>query len=115
MFLIPLIILDWNDTDGLCSITSITRKLRGTPKEDKPHFFNNIINMILKPFNKTVTYEQSSKINYLMFVSWWLYLYWTFLKLQNIKLFDESTDFVSNLNKYTLYLFIIIYVVSLLV
>lgn len=72
IFLIILILLDWNDFDGMCILTRLEHYFRTGEWDMKPaiqggpEFFRPYINSI---FNLNLTREGASRLNYFSFIS----------------------------------------------
>lgn len=71
ILLIPLVLLDWNDYDNQCSLTSLEAKLRGnwspgtSDKKGAPEFFRPILNNILGALGlPEVTRVEAGKLNF---------------------------------------------------
>lgn len=76
LFIVPLIILDWNDFDGQCILTRLEHYLRtGTwqqapaNEEDAPEFFRPLLEWIT---GRDFTRTQASRINYSLFTIAWI-------------------------------------------
>ena len=71
LFIIIFIILDWNDFDGLCTLTKMEDYFRNnnSVKEQKEQsnaeFFRPLIK---KLFNINMTHKDSTKLNYFIFM-----------------------------------------------
>jgi len=118
LIFIPLILIDWNDYDDQCALTSMEAKLRGTWKpggaeanEDAPAFFQPLLNKILKPFNVQVNRNVAGKINTLMFLVAFLVSLIRFMRLKKISFLPET--FIGKLYVKFLFLFTFIYIINI--
>ena len=99
MVIIPLILMDWNDQDDQCSLTSLEAKLRGTWKkgsseesDETPAFFQPLLNKILKPWGKKVTRQTAGKINILLFLTVLLVSCIRYFRYKKISLLPRSLE-----------------------
>ena len=95
--LIPLVILDWKDSDQQCSLTSLEAKIRGTwtpgnsNDENAPEFFRPLLNKLLKPFGQEIkSRETAGMINNILFLSILLYNIIRYIRLQNKAINPDS-------------------------
>ena len=95
---IPLIFLDWKDSDEQCSLTSLQAKLKGTWKpgnsDDKnaPEFFRPLLNKVLKPFGiKIKSRKTAGRINNIMFLSILVINIVRYAKFKNISFKPNTT------------------------
>ena len=71
LYLIILIVLDWNDSDGQCILTKLENFFRTGYQKNKvssnnePEFFRPMIN---KMFNIKLNRTDANKINYFIFI-----------------------------------------------
>ena len=67
-----LILLDWNDTDGMCCLTKVEHYFRTgnfvsrSPLEGGPEFFRPLVN---RTFGITLTRTEADRLNNFMFIS----------------------------------------------
>ena len=100
LLLAPFIIIDWNDTDGLCHLTKLSNMIKYnslTPKTTENE--DNFINNLLRKVNIIIDNSQLSKILYILIICSWLGGYLRIIRANNIKLFP------TNVPKVLLYLF----------
>lgn len=115
MFIILLILLDWNDYDGYCSITALEAKLRGTYKPKKIYGYNKgFFTNILKGFNIKMNGYTTEKLSYFILLIIWMILYMSFLKIQKISLFDtKNIGWIGKLMIAIIIICLIIYFINL--
>jgi len=113
--LIPIVMLDWEDNDKQCSLTSLEAKLRGTwtpgnsNDENAPEFFRPLINKIIKPFGKEIkSRETAGQINNILFLSILLYNIVRFIHINKISFAPENEQ--SRYYMYLNLLFVVLYI-----
>ena len=117
--LIPLVMLDWKDSDKQCSLTSLEAKIRGTwtpgnsNDEGAPEFFRPLLNKVLKPFGQEIkSRETAGMINNILFLSILLYNIIRYIRLQN-KPINPDTN-MGIIYYYSVPLFLVLYIVDIL-
>ena len=119
IILIPLVMLDWKDSDKQCSLTSLEAKIRGTwtpgnsNDEGAPEFFRPLLNKVLKPFGKEIkSRETAGRINNILFLSILLYNIIRYIRIQN-KPIKLNSD-IEIVYYYAIPLFLVLYIVDIL-
>jgi len=117
--LIPIVILDWKDSDKQCSLTSLEAKIRGTwtpgnsNDEGSPEFFRPLLNKVLKPFGQEIkSRETAGMINNILFLSILLYNIIRYIRLQNKPIRPNSN--IGIIYYYSVPLFLVLYIVDIL-
>jgi len=113
--------LNWN-VSGKCALTIIEEKLR---KGVNISFFNN---MVKKITGLVLTTDITTRINYIIFILWWLWLLYRFMNTLDISMFHDhqtndndsielnyikDTLWVKRTQVYTLLFFILIFIISI--
>ena len=117
--LIPIVMLDWKDSDKQCSLTSLEAKIRGTwtpgnsNDEGAPEFFRPLLNKVLKPFGQEIkSRETAGMINNILFLSILLYNIVRYIKFTKSS-FRPKTE-MGKYYYYLIHLFLVLYIVDIL-
>lgn len=117
--LIPIVMLDWKDSDKQCSLTSLEAKIRGTwtpgnsNDEGAPEFFRPLLNKVLKPFGQEIkSRETAGRINNILFLSILLYNIVRYIRLQKKSVKPDSD--IGIIYYYSVPLFLVLYTVDIL-
>ena len=88
----PLLVIDWNDGDGLCWLT----KLRNIVKYESMNpvvddeIENNFVNGLIRKIGIIIEPDTVTSILYLFFCLSWLYAFLRLIKNHNIKLYPNQ-------------------------
>lgn len=117
--LIPIVMLDWKDSDKQCSLTSLEAKIRGTwtpgnsNDKDAPEFFRPLLNKILKPFGQEIKSRKTAgQINNILFLSILLYNIVRYIRF-NKNSIKPNTE-MGKYYYYLIHLFLVLYIVDVL-
>ena len=99
LLLLPIIVMDWNDGDGLCWLTKLRNmvKYESVSPKVKDESENNFINSLFRKIGIVIPYKTFNVIFYLLLCVNWLYVFINLLNVKNISLFPN--DYI----KYWLY------------
>ena len=83
---LPYIVIDWNDTDGMCWLTKLRNMIKyGSNEKD-----NGFLYGISQKYGITMKENTFTFILYTILITNWLYAYYRFMNQYNIKLFPND-------------------------
>ena len=89
----PLIVIDWNDGDGVCWITKLRNIIKyesmNTVVDDEIE--NSFVNSMIRKLGIIIEPDRVTSILYVFFCLGWLYGFFRLIKNHNIKLYPNHT------------------------